>query len=126
MTKALIAVALAAFSLNQGNSLAFAQAPAFEVASITPCAPGTPAPPMEHAGITDFISPGGRFTARATTVEFLLEWAYGVQPSQHSAGPAWIRSDRFDIVAKAAGNAADDEMKRMLQTLLEDRFRLKI
>ena len=73
--------------------LAFAGAgPRFEVASITPCAPGTPAPSMEHVGIANFVSPGGRFTARATTVVFLMEWAFGIQPWQHSDGPGWISS----------------------------------
>ena len=81
---------------------------------------------MEHAGIADFITPGGRFTARATTVKFLLEWAYGIQPSQHSGGPSWISDDRFDIVAKAEGDATDDEIKLMVRTLLAERFRLKL
>ncbi len=125
MTRSLTAAVFVAFVLTQGVALVFAQAPAFEVASITPCAPGTPAPPMEHAGITDFTSPGGRFTARATTVQFLMEWAYGIQPAQHSGGPAWLSSDRFDVIAKAPGNATDDEIRKMVQTLPEDRFRLK-
>jgi uncharacterized protein (TIGR03435 family) len=81
---------------------------------------------MEHAGMVQFTSPGGRFRANATTLQFLLEWAYGIQPSQHSAGPSWIGTDRYDVVAKAEGNANDDQMKRMLQTLLADRFQLKV
>jgi uncharacterized protein (TIGR03435 family) len=59
-------------------------------------------------------------------VKFLIEWAYGIQPSQHSEGPAWIGTDRYDILAKADGNATEAEMKRMVQTLLADRFRLKL
>src|SRR5215467_10380078 len=100
--------------------------PAFEVASITPCKPGTPPPDWEHSGMVRFILPGGRFTAQTTTVKFLLEWAYGILPSQHSPGPAWMSEDRYDILAKAAGNATDDEMKRMVQALLADRFHLKL
>ena len=69
---------------------------------------------MEHAGMAQFTSPGGRFTARATTLKFLLEWAYGIQPSQHSGGPSWLGVDRYDIVAKAEGNATDDQMKLMV------------
>src|SRR4029077_9524997 len=93
---------------------------------ITPCAPGTPANPMEHTGMADFTSPGGRFRASATTLKFLLEWAYGIQPSQHSGGPSWIDTDRYDIVAKAEGNATDAQMKLMVQTLLAERFQLKL
>ncbi len=81
---------------------------------------------MEHAGIADFISPGGRFTARATTIEFLLEWAYGIQPAQHSGGPSWLTSERYDIIAKAEKPVSDDEIRLMVRTLLADRFRLKL
>ncbi|HTU02036.1 MAG TPA: TIGR03435 family protein [Candidatus Sulfotelmatobacter sp.] len=102
-----------------------AKAPAFEVASITPCKPGTPEPAGEHAGMVQFIYPGGTFRATATTVKFLLEWAYGIQPPQHSGGPSWIDTDRYDIVAKAEGNPTDNQMKQMAQTLLADRFQLK-
>lgn len=81
---------------------------------------------MEHSGMADFISPGGRFRATATSLKFLLEWAYGIQPSQHSNGPSWIGTERYDIVAKAEGNATEDQMKRMVQNLLADRFKLKL
>jgi uncharacterized protein (TIGR03435 family) len=81
---------------------------------------------MEHAGIADFITPGGRFTARATTLTFLLEWSYGIQPSQHSGGPSWLGVDRFDIVAKADGNVSDREIKLMVRSLLAERFQLKL
>ncbi|HYL37055.1 MAG TPA: TIGR03435 family protein [Bryobacteraceae bacterium] len=126
MTRTFTVVALLALSLHPGHCQGLAETPAFEVASITPCKPGTPEPPMEHAGMSDFTSPGGRFTARATTLKFLLEWAYGIQPAQHSGGPSWMGVDRYDIAAKADGNAADDQMKLMVQTLLADRFQLKL
>jgi uncharacterized protein (TIGR03435 family) len=121
MTKMLSVTALLLLSLDPCRC----QQPAFEVASVTPCKPGTPESPGEHAGMVQFTYPGGRFTARATTVKFLLEWAYGIQPSQHSGGPDWLGLDRYDIVAKADGNATDAEMKRMAQTLLAERFKLK-
>lgn len=76
-------------------------------------------------GMVRFIYPGGRLDAKATTIQFLLEWAYDLLPSQHSRGPAWIDSERFDIIAKAAGNATDDQMKVMTQELLAERFKLK-
>jgi len=99
--------------------------PSFEVASIVACKPGTPPPPGEHAGMVQFIFPGGRFQAHATTIKYLLEWAYGLQPSQHSSGPAWFEGDRFDIDAKAAASTSDLDMKYMAQSLLEERFHLK-
>jgi uncharacterized protein (TIGR03435 family) len=126
MTRTLALAALVALSMDHGHCQTLANAPAFEVASITPCKPGTPEPPMEHAGMVQFTSPGGRFKASATTLKFLLEWAYDIQPSQHSNGPSWIDTDRYDVVAKAAGNATDDQMKQMLRTLLADRFKLTL
>ncbi len=100
-------------------------APAFEVAAITPCPPGTPEPAGEHMGMVQFTSPGGRFNAKATSLKFLMEWAYGILPAQHSDGPAWMGEDRYDIVAKAGSNATDAEMKMLTQRLLAERFQLK-
>lgn len=81
---------------------------------------------MEHSGMVRFIYPGGRFTARATTVKFLLEWAYGIQPFQHSTGPSWMASERYDVTAKAEGNPTDAQMKLMVQTLLSEHFKLQV
>jgi len=125
MTKTLGLATLLTLSLYRGHSQDLAKTPAFEVASITPCKPGTPEPPGEHAGMVQFTFPGGRFRASATTLKFLLEWAYDIQPSQHSGGPSWIETDRYDVVAKAEGNATDNQMKQMMQTLLAERFQLK-
>jgi uncharacterized protein (TIGR03435 family) len=125
MTRTLTLATLLAVSLHHGHCQDLANAPAFEVASITPCKPGTPEPPGEHAGMVQFTYPGGRFNAKATTFKFLLEWAYGILPSQHSDGPSWIENDRYDIAAKAEGNASDEQMKRMTQALLVERFKLK-
>jgi uncharacterized protein (TIGR03435 family) len=99
--------------------------PKFEVAAVKPCEPGTPEPPGQRMGMVRYTYPGGRFEAKAATVEFLLEWAYDLLPSQHSRGPAWMENDRYDIVAKAEGNATDDQMKLMARALLAEPFRLK-
>ena len=76
-------------------------------------------------GMVRFTYPGGRFDARATSLKFLLEWAYGILPSQHSDGPSWMENDRYDIVAKADGNATNAQMRMMTRTLLAERFKLK-
>jgi uncharacterized protein (TIGR03435 family) len=117
---------LLALLSDHGDCQNLAKTPAFEVASITPCKPGTPEPPGLHRGMAHFTYPGGRFDAKATTLTFLLEWAYGILPAQHSGGPSWMETDRYDIVAKAEGNATDPEMKLMLRTLLAERFQLKL
>jgi len=125
MRRPLAFVALFVSALNYGFGQEHTKVLAFEVASITPCKPGTPGPPMEHAGMVQFTYPGGLFRANATTLQYLTEWSYGIQPAQHSDGPAWMGSDRYDIVAKAEGNATDAEMKLMVQTLLAERFKLR-
>lgn len=115
MTRFLLLTLLAAISMAES----------FEVASITPCPPGTPAPATEHAGIAQFVQSGGRFAADCTTPRFLFEWAYELQPSQHSRGPEWFETERFKIIAKAEGEATEAQMKRMAQDLLVARFHLK-
>ncbi len=125
MIKAFLSTTLLALLLQHGHCQELAKGLSFEVASITPCKPDTPAPPGEHAGMVQFVYPGGRFNATATTVKYLMEWAYGIQGAQHSGGPSWLETDRYDIVAKSEGNATEDQMKLMTQKLLADRFQLK-
>ncbi|SPE28423.1 hypothetical protein SBA3_1440008 [Candidatus Sulfopaludibacter sp. SbA3] len=48
-------------------------------------------------------------------------------PPEILGGPGWINSERYDIDAKAEGTAKSGMTQGpMLQTLLEDRFELKI
>ena len=77
-------------------------------------------------GMVQFTQPGGRFYAKATSLKFPLEWAYGILPAQHSEGPSWMEDERYDIVAKAEGNVTDAQMKLMTRTLLAERFQLKV
>jgi uncharacterized protein (TIGR03435 family) len=67
-------------------------------------------------------SPGG-LTALNATLSGCIQWAYGVSDYQVS-GPAWITEDRFNIAAKAPGEASEDQVRTMLQALLADRFQL--
>jgi uncharacterized protein (TIGR03435 family) len=67
----------------------------------------------------------GRLTANAS-LQMLMQNAYGVQAFQIAAGPVWLNSDRFAIEAKADGNATRDQILLMLQSLLEERYQLKV
>jgi uncharacterized protein (TIGR03435 family) len=51
--------------------------------------------------------------------------AYGLKPYEF-AGPEWLTSARFDIMAKAAEGATQAQKMAMLRNLLEDRFGLKV
>ncbi len=126
MTRTVTLASLLIFSIHHLHCEEIGKAPAFEVASITPCKPDAPEPPMEHAGLAQFTFPGGRFSANCTTLKFLLEWAYGIQPAQHSDGPGWMGTDRYSVVAKAEGNPSDGQIKLMMRTLLDERFALKL
>jgi len=69
-------------------------------------------------------------------VERLIQQAYGVFANGRAnrlssvtvrGGPAWTKSDFYEIDAKAAGRQSHATMNGpMLQALLEDRFQLKI
>lgn len=42
------------------------------------------------------------------------------------AGPDWMKSARFDILAKMPDDATEDQVPQMLQALLADRFKLTV
>src|ERR1700694_1841342 len=93
------------------------QAPTeFEVASVRPNT-------ANDRIVTINVGPGGRFAARGYTLVLLMQRAYGVMDWNVSGGPGWIRTDRYDVVAKASieGNLTERQLQPMLQGLLADR-----
>ncbi len=102
-------------------SAAFAQTgatPSFEVASVKRSA--------AEAGSYCRFLPGGRLSAMSW-VKQLIQIAYAVEDYQVTGGPGWLTTDRYDIEAKAENEGADKtQMLPMLQSLLADRFKLKI
>jgi len=96
---------------------AAAQRPAFEVASIKQ---GN----SESRMLRSVIMPGGNLRAENVTVRTLIQDAYQMLPFQLSGGPGWIDDDHFEVLAKGDPNATADQVRQMLQVLLEDRFRL--
>ncbi len=96
----------------------------FEVASIKTNLSGQPLAPGNPLA----FSPGGRFTATNVTLVDVIVRVYPTRRIQMQGGPAWIDFDRFDIVAKADesdGEITAEDRPAMVQTLLEDRFKLK-
>jgi uncharacterized protein (TIGR03435 family) len=96
---------------------AAAQPPAFEVASVKPA--HYQGGPLLVTGRVD--ADGINFSN--TTLQACIQRAYGVKRYQ-VAGPDWIRTERYHIVAKAAGPASESQLLLMLQTLLAERFKL--
>jgi uncharacterized protein (TIGR03435 family) len=105
---------------------------AFEVASIRPIKPGeiTPpnAPPLSY---DDAYRPtGGIFTAASAVVEY-IQFAYKLNQNQQSllqtSLPKWAIIDRYEIHAKSENQSpTKDQMRLMMQSLLGERFGLKV
>ena len=104
--------------------------PSFEVASIRPSRP--------DSRNLDWDDSPGRVTISGYNLRQLIRVAYGLKSNaQVLGGPKWIGSERFDIVAKA-DDAETAKMQKlsdadwgkerslMLQSLLADRFKLKV
>ncbi|MGD0497357.1 MAG: TIGR03435 family protein [Bryobacteraceae bacterium] len=112
-----------------------AAAPAFDVASVKPSpAAALPGGGGRGEGLGALLGIGGGrggrivtspdgVTLRNATLSACMQWAYDVKDYQIS-GPGWLSEDRYDIVAKAAGPTPEDQLKRMLQSLLAERFHL--
>jgi len=69
---------------------------------------------------------GGRYDVRTANMLELISNAYSVQSEKVQGGPSWLETDYYDISAKAPINTPPDTVKRMLQTLLAERFQLKV
>jgi uncharacterized protein (TIGR03435 family) len=92
--------------------------PAFEAASIHASAPG-----LDRFSID--ITDSGRLTVRNMKVWDLLRQAYHWRETQITGGPAWIKSEGFDIQAVPAAPADRTHVLEMLKTLLEERFHVR-
>jgi uncharacterized protein (TIGR03435 family) len=96
-----------------------AAGPEFDVTSVKP----------SH---TDFGWQGvdtmpGRIQANSITLRRCIGQAYDVSGHRLLGGPAWIDTDRWEIAARA-GTPVDDDavLMKMLQRLLEERFKLVV
>ncbi len=60
------------------------------------------------------------------SLELLIQRAYGVRQFQIAGGEDWMKSERYVLDAKGEGKSGHDQLSLMVQSLLEDRFALKI
>jgi hypothetical protein len=123
-------------SMLQINAKLFAQAadhgtqvtsPTFEAASVKPSEPGN------LRGSTFEFLPGGGLRIRNGTLRAILETAYDIREFQIIGGPAWVNSERYDILARSADGPgvadSQDNIKAVrlrLQALLAQRFKLEV
>jgi uncharacterized protein (TIGR03435 family) len=89
----------------------------FEVASVKKV--------TNNEGILTIDFAPERFEALMPLRSIILT-AYDLRDFQLTGGPNWIHSDYFQVLGKAPGKASAAEMRRMLQSLLAERFGLKL
>lgn len=85
----------------------------FEVASVRPA----------ETKVADFRMQGEQVVFRMP-MYMLVQFAFRVKPNQY-VGPDWMKTTAFDIEAKTAGVATQDQVFDMLQPLLVERFGLR-
>jgi uncharacterized protein (TIGR03435 family) len=112
-------------ALAAGSLVAQTAAPplTFDVASIKPSAPVTPAMVAGgtlHAGMK---IDAARVDIGMFSLQQLISKAYDVKPYQIT-GPPWLNVQRFDIVAKMPPGSTKEQVPQMLQALLAERFKL--
>jgi len=132
------ACTLIALSATFGQQPPAAAQPQFEVASIRPS--------VGYEGRTLVqVLPGGGLRTSGATLKGLISLAFDVPSFLISGGPAWIDADHFDIVAKSDQSVSPEDvpsdprqitesqyrtarqlMRPRLQTLLADRFQLRL
>jgi uncharacterized protein (TIGR03435 family) len=106
---------------------------AFEIASVRENKSGGPATSNVPLDRGDAYSPTGEvFTATNQSVVSFIIFAYKMKVTEAwgqlmRSLPSWAKTDRFDINARAASREPTrDDMRLMVQSLLEDRFKLKV
>ena len=90
---------------------------AFDVASIRPSTRGTSPALLEAENGTLRVT-GYRLTN-------LVQFGWNLRDFQVVGGPAWARSEGFEIAAKGDPSATDAQLRLMVQALLTERFQLK-
>ncbi len=104
----------------------------FDVASIRPTPPGQFTRPSFPLGPDGSYHPtGGEFSA-VFPLSVYIQFAYKLwlTPEQQEAllakFPAWTKTEKFTIKARGPVDATKDQMRLMMQSLLAERFGLKV
>lgn len=129
ISTAVLGAALAALTVVSGPSLQAQKTGGvrFEVASVRPNNSETPAGIAGGAGGPNIGVRGGRLVAVNLPLRDIIRYAYQLEPFQQMQGsPRWFE-DRFDINAVIPPSVSSvDGPRLMLQTLLAERFALRV
>lgn len=110
------------FSVLAYDFVAAQAAARFEVASVKRNLSGAPSSNASTAVIA--VLPSGEFRVSNTTLGAMIPYVYRVRDDQVQGVDGWMQRDRFDIIARPGTNTDRDQVLRMAQSLLEERFRL--
>jgi uncharacterized protein (TIGR03435 family) len=91
--------------------------PTFEVASVKQN--NSPEPRSEFN-----VKPNG-VTITNYRLQFLIPYAFHIPAYALAGAPAWLDSNKYDIIARAPAGSSDDQLRLMLQQLLMERFKLQ-
>jgi len=103
----------------------------FEVASVRPIGPGSPASANLDLDASDYFRyTGGLVTANGLLTNYIL-FAYKIEdaseyPRIQAQLPKWAQSARFYLEARPDGSPTKDQLRLMVRSLLADRFRLAL
>src|ERR1043165_9241374 len=103
-----------------GITAAGPSGPVFEAADLH-VSPKVKVPSMAAGGLR-----GTRYLVRQATMVDLISLAYDIDNDKILSGPSWLDTDRFDLSARAPSGSKPEQAKLMLQTLLAERFSLKV
>lgn len=107
---------------SSASPQAESKAPAFDVAAIK-----LSDPKAVRNGCYIKGQPGGQtFVGRCIPLRLWITYSYKLIDSQLVGGPDWIDTELYDFEAKADHSLTRAELAPMFQTLLADRFHLRL
>jgi len=112
------------FTFAQSAATSAAAQPEFEAVSIHMVDSKSAGDPL-RSSMSSF--PTNLFTMKSTPLTFLIQFAYKVESQDYiSSIPGWMESQEYDVTAKVPGERqlTLEQMRPMLQNLLEQRFHL--
>jgi uncharacterized protein (TIGR03435 family) len=106
---------------------ALAQGPLFEAAVIKPTSAEQLQAALRAGEIvqTGITIDKNRVNIRYQSLSDILAFAYAVAPFQ-LVGPDYLKSERFDVLAKLPAGANEEQVPQMLRALLAERFGLAL
>jgi uncharacterized protein (TIGR03435 family) len=118
------AIALMIVSAVNGQDPSEAKPAAFEVASVKPNTTDTPATSRFPLGPGDAYVSGTLFSATNVPLIAYIRFAFGRSQGEMLRAPSWVYDERFDIQGRATGEPTKNDMRRLVRTLLAERFKL--